>query len=749
MAADDYLTELKTSNTIAELDYDALSTAKDNLKYRYDRGIDESMTIELLNDTADNSRRGSKGTRRREPVQRSAAAPSFSIPSFDAFTAPSFEIPNFTAPSFEIPNFDAPKFELPKFESPVKSAVDESEAEIPTVVESVVAGQNAEELRKAKAAEAAAERKAKAAEVAAEREAKAAEAAAEREAKAAEAAAEREAKAAEAAAEREAKAAEAAARKAADDEARAARDAAREAEKAAKVEDKVVASSGASTDLGFDFGSLSQYMESTPSAPKVDKKAEEKARKAEAAAAAAEAKRAAAEAKRLAEEEKRAAKMAPRSSSADFSSDDLDFDFGILSQYMTSSDTGAASSGASEKAAAKAAAKAAEQQANEAAAEAKRIARIQAQEAADAKRAAVKAELAAKKNAAKSGVRPTYKKQTVAKVKPEYTKGNAFTPFTPFAGVSRLTAVQRAPLPGIDVNVDAIIDGQEAKAEATLARANEDAGDFLNLQSSAAFGVAATLGLIAETRSKEMREKQEQTARNATSKSGFVSQAGSGGASTTEGWFDKALAKYMDPEVAAKVTAMPTISINNSGYDISKSPRKKVANNKPASKFVEGTPAKVTTKVTESAEPAKPAAKSAVTKSDPVKNASQAQSWIDKWTSKPAAPAATASKPVVAKSDPVKNAAEAQNWISKWTSSTKSTVASSSKSDTTVANSSSTVTTTTVKKASFVSSDSLSPEQRAAAEQWIKKWREDGRPTDETKFDDAKKWLNSRTYIEE
>ena len=741
MAADDYLTELKTSNTIAELDYDALSTAKDNLKYRYDRGIDESMTIELLNDTADNSRRGSKGTRRREPVQRSAAAPSFSIPSFDAFTAPSFSIPSFdafTAPSFEIPNFDAPKFELPKFESPVKSAVDESEAEIPTVVESVVAGQNAEELRKAKAAE-----------VAAEREAKAAEAAAEREAKAAEAAAEREAKAAEAAAEREAKAAEAAARKAADDEARAARDAAREAEKAAKVEDKVVASSGASTDLGFDFGPLSQYMESTPSAPKVDKKAEEKARKAEAAAAAAEAKRAAAEAKRLAEEEKRAAKMAPRSSSADFSSDDLDFDFGILSQYMTSSDTGAASSGASEKAAAKAAAKAAEQQANEAAAEAKRIARIQAQEAADAKRAAVKAELAAKKNAAKSGVRPTYKKQTVAKVKPEYTKGNAFTPFTPFAGVSRLTAVQRAPLPGIDVNVDAIIDGQEAKAEATLARANEDAGDFLNLQSSAAFGVAATLGLIAETRSKEMREKQEQTARNATSKSGFVSQAGSGGASTTEGWFDKALAKYMDPEVAAKVTAMPTISINNSGYDISKSPRKKVANNKPASKFVEGTPAKVTTKVTESAEPAKPAAKSAVTKSDPVKNASQAQSWIDKWTSKPAAPAATASKPVVAKSDPVKNAAEAQNWISKWTSSTKSTVASSSKSDTTVANSSSTVTTTTVKKASFVSSDSLSPEQRAAAEQWIKKWREDGRPTDETKFDDAKKWLNSRTYIEE
>lgn len=719
MAADDYLTELKTSNTIAELDYDALSTAKDNLKYRYDRGIDESMTIELLNDTADNSRRDSKGTRRREPVQRSAAAPSFSIPSFDAFTAP----------SFEIPNFDAPKFELPKFESPVKSAVDESEAKIPTVDESVVAGQNAEELRKAKAAEAAAER----------------------EAKAAEAAAEREAKAAEAAAAREAKAAEAAARKAADDEARAARDAAREAEKAAKVEDKVVASSGASMDLGFDFGSLSQYMESTPSAPKVDKKAEEKARKAEAAAAAAEAKRAAAEAKRaaaeakrLAEEEKRAAKVAPRSSSADFSSDDLGFDFGILSQYMTSSDTGAASSGASEKAAAKAAAKAAEQQANEAAAEAKRIARIQAQEAADAKRAAVKAELAAKKNAAKSGVRPTYKKQTVAKVKPEYTKGNAFTPFTPFAGVSRLTAVQRAPLPGIDVNVDAIIDGQEAKAEATLARANEDAGDFLNLQSSAAFGVAATLGLIAETRSKEMREKQEQAARSATSKSGFVSQAGSGGASTTEGWFDKALAKYMDPEVAAKVTAMPTISINNSGYDISKSPRKKVANNKPASKFVEGTPAKAT-KDTESAEPAKPA----VTKSDPVKNASQAQSWINKWTSKPAAPAATAPKPVVAKSDPVKNAAEAQNWISKWTSSMKSTVASSSKSDTTVASSSSTVTTTTVKKASFVSSDSLSPEQRAAAEQWIKKWREDGRPTDETKFDDAKKWLKSRTYIEE
>ena len=54
-----------------------------------------------------------------------------------------------------------------------------------------------------------------------------------------------------------------------------------------------------------------------------------------------------------------------------------------------------------------------------------------------------------------------------------------------------------------------------------------------------------------------------------------------------------------------------------------------------------------------------------------------------------------------------------------------------------------TVSTTTTRK---VTSDNLTAEQRAAAEAWLKKWREDGRPTDETKFDEAKTWLKQHNF---
>ena len=54
-----------------------------------------------------------------------------------------------------------------------------------------------------------------------------------------------------------------------------------------------------------------------------------------------------------------------------------------------------------------------------------------------------------------------------------------------------------------------------------------------------------------------------------------------------------------------------------------------------------------------------------------------------------------------------------------------------------------TVSTTTTRT---VTSDNLTAEQRAAAEAWLKKWREDGRPTDETKFDEAKTWLKQHNF---
>jgi len=40
----------------------------------------------------------------------------------------------------------------------------------------------------------------------------------------------------------------------------------------------------------------------------------------------------------------------------------------------------------------------------------------------------------------------------------------------------------------------------------------------------------------------------------------------------------------------------------------------------------------------------------------------------------------------------------------------------------------------------------LTADQRAAAEAWIKKWREDGRPTDESKFGEAKVWLKEHNF---
>ena len=61
----------------------------------------------------------------------------------------------------------------------------------------------------------------------------------------------------------------------------------------------------------------------------------------------------------------------------------------------------------------------------------------------------------------------------------------------------------------------------------------------------------------------------------------------------------------------------------------------------------------------------------------------------------------------------------------------------------TVSTTTTTVSTTTTRK---VTSDNLTAEQRAAAEAWLKKWREDGRPTDETKFDEAKTWLKEHHF---
>ena len=469
--------------------------------------------------------------------------------------------------------------------------------------------------------------------------------------------AEAEAKKKEAEAEAEAKKkAEAEAKKKAEAEAKKKAEAeAKKAEAAKKVEPvKIVAApamSSASNDLGFDFSSLSQYMESTPSAPKPKTDKEES--------------KAAAQAAAKAKKEAEAAKKEAAKKEAE-----------------------------TKKAAAKAAA-----------------------EQAKAERAAAKAD---KKPFAKPA-KPA--KREVVKNKPSFTKSKGSTEFKPFAGAYRPVAAEKTSLPGQKVDVNAIIDSQDAKADATLAKANVETGDFLNISPEAGFGIAATLAFVYETENKKFEEKRK-AAMNAP-KSTPSKPVGSGGESTTEGWFSGFLSSLVKD--GAKTTV-------------------------------------------------KKATPSAAQKSEPAKNATQAQQWIDKWltsssdpskdaqkwidkwsSSRPAAPKAEAPEakaeapkaeapkakaeapkaeaPKAPKSDPAKNAQEAQAWIDKWSSSVKTTTTAAT-----------TTTTTTATKAT--KSDNLTADQRTAAEEWIKKWRADGRPTDESRFGDAKKWLKEHNFEE-
>jgi hypothetical protein len=311
----------------------------------------------------------------------------------------------------------------------------------------------------------------------------------------------------------------------------------------------------------------------------------------------------------------------------------------------------------------KEAAKKAEAAAKKAEAAAKKA---QAQEEAAAARAAAKAEMAAKKAAGKSAEKPTYSKRTVEKkAKPTFTKSARDGKFAPFAGTYKTTVVEKEALPGVPVDFDAIVDAQEPKAEAILAKANDKSGDFLNISGEAGFAIAGTIALVYETEDKKFREQAKNAKMPAPTKTNAPS-----GESTTEGWFDAALKKYMNKDGSA-----------------------------PKPKPVAAAP-----------KPVAAAPKPAVPKSDPVKNAKEAQSWMDNWERKVKPTAAAAPTPVAAAPKPVPTP---------------------------------TVSTTTTRK---VISDNLTAEQRAAAEAWLKKWREDGRPTDETKFDEAKTWLKQHNF---
>ena len=686
VAAKDYLSELKGSNSLSSMDYDAITGKTDDyFPYRYDRGIDESRKVDLGDDDAD---RTPKGTKKRRPSEGAAA--SFKLPSFNApsFNAPSFEAPSFEAPSFNVPSFDIPSFNIP--------APAEPKAEPAPVV-----AVKAEPKEDDKAAEAKAEREAAAAAKKADAEAKAAAAKAEREAAAAAKKADAEAKAAAAKAEREAAAA---------------------AKKAAPA--------AADMDMGFDFGiDFSQYMESTPAAPKASKSDAnaQKAAEKEAKKAAAEAKKAAEKAEREAaaaakKAEAEAKKAATAKKAAPAAADmDMGFDFGIdFSQYMESTPTAPKaekSADAAKKAAEKEAKKAADA-AKKAEAEAKKAqaaaARQQAAAEAAAKKEAKKAELAAKKASrsvsAATAERTVYKKRTVEKktVAP-FSKVLPRTPGNPFGGALQpRVAAKEEKITGTTVDIDALLSSQEVKAEAILAKANDDSGDFLNISGEAAFGIAGTLALVYETENKKF-EAERKAAMNAT-KSAAPTPTGKGGESTTEGWFTSFLAKYTKEGSAS------------------------VPKPKPA--------------------PAKP-------KSDSVANAKQAQGWINAWKKdapkpaaaeapKPAAAEAPKPAPAKPKSDPVANAKEAQQWIDSWKTTIKpaAPAPAPTPAPTPVAASttSTTVEVTTVTKKAFVAADNLTADQRAAAEAWIKKWREDGRPTDESKFGEAKVWLKEHNF---
>jgi hypothetical protein len=621
--AKDYKSEIGES--LATMDYDAIIKKTDDyFVYRYDRGIDESQIIDL-DDEDDSATRGPKGTKKRVAVAKSTTAPSFTLPSF-------------TAPSFDAPSFSIPTFEVPSIEIPAVPGVTEPATKKDTSAEDA-AKADAAAAKKAEA-EAAAARKAEADAAAAKK--------ADAEA----------AKKADAEAAKKAKADAEAAKKAAAEAAKA-EAAAKKAESAKKP--MAAAPAAGSSDLGFDFGSLSQYMESAPATPK--------APKADNASAAAGQKAA----EKIAKQQKEAAKKA------------------------------------------EAAAKKAEAAAKKA----------QAQEEAAAARAAAKAEMAAKKAAGKSAEKPTYSKRTVEKkAKPTFTKSARDGKFAPFAGTYKTTVVEKEALPGVPVDFDAIVDAQEAKAEAILAKANDKSGDFLNISGEAGFAIAGTIALVYETEDKKFREQAKNAKMPAPTKTNAPS-----GESTTEGWFDGALKKFMNKDGSA-----------------------------PKPKPVAAAP-----------KPVAAAPKPAVPKSDPVKNAKGAQSWMDKWSAskpKPAAaaapaPAPAAPKPAAPKSDPVKNAKEAQSWMDNWERKVKPTAAAAptpvaapaptpvaAPAPTPVAAApkpvpTPTVSTTTTRK---VTSDNLTAEQRAAAEAWLKKWREDGRPTDETKFDEAKTWLKQHNF---
>jgi len=729
VAAKDYLSELKGSNSLSSMDYDAITGKTDDyFPYRYDRGIDESRKVDLGDDDAD---RTPKGTKKRRPSEGAAA--SFKLPSFNApsFNAPSFEAPSFEAPSFNVPSFDIPSFNIPAPAEPkaepapvvavkAEPKEDDKAAEAKAEREAAAAAKKAD--AEAKAAAAKAEREAAAAAKKADAEAKAAAAKAEREAAAAAKKADAEAKAAAAKAEREA----AAAAKKADAEAKAA---AAKAEREAAAAAKKAAPAAADMDMGFDFGiDFSQYMESTPAAPKASKSdanaqkaAEKEAKKAaaEAKKAAEKAEREAAAAAKKAEAEAKKAATAVAKKAAPAAADmDMGFDFGIdFSQYMESTPTAPKaekSADAAKKAAEKEAKKAADA-AKKAEAEAKKAqaaaARQQAAAEAAAKKEAKKAELAAKKASrsvsAATAERTVYKKRTVEKktVAP-FSKVLPRTPGNPFGGALQpRVAAKEEKITGTTVDIDALLSSQEVKAEAILAKANDDSGDFLNISGEAAFGIAGTLALVYETENKKF-EAERKAAMNAT-KSAAPTPTGKGGESTTEGWFTSFLAKYTKEGSAS------------------------VPKPKPA--------------------PAKP-------KSDPVVNAKQAQGWINAWKKdapkpaaaeapKPAAAEAPKPAPAKPKSDPVANAKEAQQWIDSWKTTIKpaAPAPAPTPAPTPVA-ASTTSTTVEVTKKAFVSADNLTADQRAAAEAWIKKWREDGRPTDESKFGEAKVWLKEHNF---
>ena len=592
-ATKDYKSELGSS--LSGLSYDAITDKYDDYYKIRERYADD-----------DDSEDPYAGKRFDAPKRTAPAVTARAAPS-----APKF--------NFALPSIDLKLPELPAIESGADSKAEDAKA-----------AKKAEAEAKKKEAEAEAEAKKKA-----EAEAKKKEAEAEAEAKKK---AETEAK----------KKAEAEAKKKAEAEAK-------KAEAAKKVEPvKIVAApamSSASNDLGFDFSSLSQYMESTPSAPKPKTDKEES--------------KAAAQAAAKAKKEAEAAKKEAAKKEAE-----------------------------TKKAAAKAAA-----------------------EQAKAERAAAKAD---KKPFAKPA-KPA--KREVVKNKPSFTKSKGSTEFKPFAGAYRPVAAEKTSLPGQKVDVNAIIDSQDAKADATLAKANVETGDFLNISPEAGFGIAATLAFVYETENKKFEEKRK-AAMNAP-KSTPSKPVGSGGESTTEGWFSGFLSSLVKD--GAKTTV-------------------------------------------------KKATPSAAQKSDPAKNATQAQQWIDKWltsssdpskdaqkwidkwsSSRPAAPKAEAPEakaeapkaeapkakaeapkaeaPKAPKSDPAKNAQEAQAWIDKWSSSVKTTTTAAT-----------TTTTTTATKAT--KSDNLTADQRTAAEEWIKKWRADGRPTDESRFGDAKKWLKEHNFEE-